>query len=173
MSAPHIIAAIEDGPASQADTMVLIALADFADKEGRCWPSMATIAKKARMSERGARNCVQRLIADGWLVIERGGGRSCSNGYLVRISDKPNAARQPTQRTDARPNIPPTVRAEVFERDGRVCAYCGDTEGPFHIDHIVPLSRGGEHSADNLTVACAPCNLSKSNLLLDEWEGRQ
>ena len=100
MSAPHIIAAIEDGPASQADTMVLIALADFADKEGRCWPSMATIAKKARMSERGARNCVQRLIADGWLVIERGGGRSCSNGYLVRISDKPNAARQPTQRTD-------------------------------------------------------------------------
>ena len=112
MSAPHIIAAIEDGPASQADTMVLIALADFADKEGRCWPSMATIAKKARMSERGARNCVQRLIADGWLVIERGGGRSCSNGYLVRISDKPNAARQPTQRTDARPNIPPTVRAD-------------------------------------------------------------
>ncbi len=30
-------------------------------------------------------------------------------------------------------------------------------------DHVVPLSKGGEHSEDNLVPACAPCNLSKGN----------
>lgn len=102
----------QHGPDSHVDLMVALALADYADEKGKCWPSIASLAGKCRMSERGVRNAIGRLVAGGWLVVQRGGGRSCSNGYLVRISDKPNAARQPTQRTDARPNIPPTVRAD-------------------------------------------------------------
>lgn len=54
------------------------------------------------------------------------------------------------------------------------CAYCGHPlEGTAsHFDHVVPLSRGGRHSIDNLAVTCAPCNLSKSNWLIDEWPER-
>lgn len=57
----------------------------------------------------------------------------------------------------------------VYSRDGRVCAYCGGTEDPFHIDHIIPVSRGGGSGLDNLAVACIACNLSKGSKTPDEW----
>ncbi|KPC89921.1 hypothetical protein ADL27_38570 [Streptomyces sp. NRRL F-6602] len=49
-----------------------------------------------------------------------------------------------------------------WEEDGMYgCVYCG---GPYeHIDHVTPLSRGGEHSIDNLVPACGECNLQKSD----------
>lgn len=60
-------------------------------------------------------------------------------------------------------------RAAVFARYGYCCAYCGTVEGVFHIDHIIPVARGGTNSLDNLTVACSGCNLSKGDRLLEEW----
>lgn len=41
------------------------------------------------------------------------------------------------------------------------CAYCGGAGGT--IDHIVPISRGGDSAPENLTGACRSCNISKSN----------
>lgn len=63
------------------------------------------------------------------------------------------------------------IRAKVFQRDGRVCAYCGDRDGPHEIDHVVPLSRGGTSSMGNLAVACRTCNASKRDMLPSEWMG--
>jgi len=63
------------------------------------------------------------------------------------------------------------LRDPVISRDGEVCAYCGTREGPFHIDHIHPLSRGGSNDLTNLCVACIPCNLSKGARTPDEWLG--
>lgn len=68
-----------------------------------------------------------------------------------------------------RKGLPKSVRDQVFERDGQVCTYCGCTEGPFHIDHIQPVSEGGTDDLENLCVACAPCNLSKGALSLEDW----
>ena len=65
--------------------------------------------------------------------------------------------------------IPGHIRDLVFERDGEVCRYCGDVAGPFHIDHIEPVAHGGSNDPENLTVACAPCNLSKGAKRLGEW----
>lgn len=65
--------------------------------------------------------------------------------------------------------IPASIRREVFERDGEVCAYCCGIEGPFELDHIVPVAAGGGNEAANLTVACKPCNRSKSATPLIEW----
>ena len=64
------------------------------------------------------------------------------------------------------------LRNAVLRRDGEVCAYCGDTDGPHHTDHVVPLSRGGESALTNLVVACYACNASKRDKLVDEWAGR-
>jgi 5-methylcytosine-specific restriction endonuclease McrA len=50
-------------------------------------------------------------------------------------------------------------RRAVFARDDHLCQYCGGTADS--IDHIVPRSRGGGHSWDNVAAACRPCNLSK------------
>lgn len=63
------------------------------------------------------------------------------------------------------------VRRYVLERDQFVCNYCGDTEGPFDVDHIIPRSRGGDNSFENLTTACVPCNRSKGAITPDEWLG--
>ena len=61
----------------------------------------------------------------------------------------------------ARRNITPALRRAVFERDGRICRDCRTTEGPFHLDHIFPFSKGGPTIERNLQVLCASCNLSK------------
>lgn len=61
------------------------------------------------------------------------------------------------------------LRRVVFARDGKVCRYCASTDGPFHIDHVIPLSRGGTHDLGNLAVACHGCNSAKSGKLLSEW----
>jgi len=48
-------------------------------------------------------------------------------------------------------------------RDAIVCAHCDQKDGKFHVDHIVPLSRGGIDELMNLQFLCAQCNLRKSN----------
>ncbi|MEV4179914.1 HNH endonuclease [Streptosporangium canum] len=71
-----------------------------------------------------------------------------------------------------RPNRP---KNDVSDRDradvltANSCRYCKDLTGPFEVDHIRPLSRGGTNDRDNLTSACVACNTQKANLLLHEW----
>lgn len=67
----------------------------------------------------------------------------------------------PKQRSRRKP-VAKSVRAAVMARDGGLCRYCdqpGDT-----LDHVLPVSRGGGNSPENLVVACKPCNLRKGAL---------
>ncbi|MAG10550.1 MAG: HNH endonuclease [Actinobacteria bacterium] len=57
-------------------------------------------------------------------------------------------------------------RRAVFARDDYQCQYCGAHADS--IDHIVPRSRGGHHSWENLVAACKPCNLSKRDRTPEE-----
>lgn len=52
-----------------------------------------------------------------------------------------------------------------------VCYYCGHTFpiSKLHIDHIVPLSKGGLHSVENLCTACQQCNCSKGSKPVRAW----
>lgn len=52
------------------------------------------------------------------------------------------------------------------------CCYCG-AEGDLTLDHLVSQLKGGSHSADNLVVACRPCNSSKGALDLLEWMAKR
>ena len=52
-------------------------------------------------------------------------------------------------------------RRAVFARDGHLCQYCGGTAE--NIDHVIPRSRGGTHTWDNVVAACRPCNARKEN----------
>jgi 5-methylcytosine-specific restriction endonuclease McrA len=56
-----------------------------------------------------------------------------------------------------------------LERDSYVCQYCGST-ARLHVDHRVPLSRGGTNLFENLVTACAPCNQSKGPKPLSDWQ---
>ena len=57
-----------------------------------------------------------------------------------------------------------SLRFEVLKRDGFRCAYCGVTSAAelLHVDHVVPVSKGGTDDLANLVSACVACNLGKS-----------
>ncbi|MDO1560095.1 HNH endonuclease [Brevundimonas sp. 2R-24] len=55
---------------------------------------------------------------------------------------------------------PAFTRFNVFLRDGFACQYCG-ARGELTFDHVVPRSRGGRTTWENIVAACAPCNLRK------------
>lgn len=55
-------------------------------------------------------------------------------------------------------------RRAVFARDGHRCQYCGATAE--NIDHVVPRSKGGTHTWDNVVASCRPCNMRKEDRLL-------
>lgn len=56
-----------------------------------------------------------------------------------------------------------SLRDEVLKEGGFTCHYCG-VFGANTIDHLIPLSRGGNNSRSNLVVACEECNMTKGNL---------
>ena len=59
-------------------------------------------------------------------------------------------------------------RRALFARDNWRCVYCGSAGGRLTLDHVIPRSRGGDSTWENVVTSCAPCNLRKGNRLLDE-----
>lgn len=57
-------------------------------------------------------------------------------------------------------------RRAVFARDGHRCQYCGSPAE--NIDHVIPKSKGGTHTWDNVVAACRPCNTRKEDRFLHE-----
>jgi 5-methylcytosine-specific restriction endonuclease McrA len=54
-------------------------------------------------------------------------------------------------------------------RNGTVCPYCSKPIVKVELDHIIPLSKGGKHSVDNLISCCFTCNRQKRNMPLADW----
>ena len=57
-------------------------------------------------------------------------------------------------------------RRGVLHRDGHRCQYCGSRAES--VDHVVPRSRGGQHTWENVVAACRRCNTVKRDRLLEE-----
>jgi len=65
---------------------------------------------------------------------------------------------------------PAFTRFNVFLRDGFSCQYCGSgfQSEDLTFDHVLPRSKGGSTTWENVVAACAPCNLRKGNKLTQE-----
>ncbi|MFO0758144.1 MAG: HNH endonuclease [Byssovorax sp.] len=67
----------------------------------------------------------------------------------------------------SRSAIPRALRDAVSARDAGRCQYCGLAQlghgATFHVDHIIPRSRGGSTALDNLALQCPNCSLRKAN----------
>lgn len=58
----------------------------------------------------------------------------------------------------------------IYESQQGCCYYCKEPVGTkYHVDHVVPLSRGGSNDPSNLVIACPTCNQSKADKLPHEW----
>ena len=70
--------------------------------------------------------------------------------------------------------IPLNLRRRVLERDGYYCVYCDEDlrDAEIHMDHVIPESKGGETSYNNLQVTCRKCNLAKGVLTEEEFTQR-
>jgi len=58
--------------------------------------------------------------------------------------------------------IPSDVQKEVWKRDGGRCIKCGSSVN-LHFDHIIPFSKGGSNTVENIQILCSKCNIGKSN----------
>ncbi len=88
-----------------------------------------------------------------------------SNGMVFHaeriVMEAPSVVRlRRYVRIPYRPHAPLTRRA-VFARDAWSCQYCGAAAE--NLDHVIPKSRGGMHTWDNVVAACRRCNAKKED----------
>jgi hypothetical protein len=113
-------------------------------------------------------DALTELVNKGFLTEGNYDREEIAVGFSYVRSDGYNT----TQSTGYRKKpIPKELRLQVFERDGHRCVYCGCEEGPFQADHVVPESKGGAATVENLACACIPCNRSKGARTPEEWRG--
>lgn len=110
-----------------------------------------------------ARRAVVLVLKDKADVVE-------SNGIVFRSEHielpAPSVVRlRYFVRAPYRAGVALTRRA-VFARDGWACQYCGAAAE--NLDHVIPRSRGGEHTWDNVVASCRRCNSRKENRLAEE-----
>lgn len=88
-----------------------------------------------------------------------------TNGHLFR-SESIEMAAPSVVRLNYFVHVPYRARSSlsrraVLVRDNFECQYCG--RAAENVDHIIPKSRGGGHTWDNVVAACRPCNSRKEN----------
>jgi 5-methylcytosine-specific restriction endonuclease McrA len=87
-----------------------------------------------------------------------------ANPEKFALKNRENSRRRQTGKTASR-----VAYAAVLQRDGMVCHICGGdipSLADLHFDHVIPLAKGGPHSAENIRPAHALCNLRKSDKLI-------
>ena len=93
-------------PGAGSELLAMLALADWADDNGRCWPSMAAIAGKTRLSRSQAQRIVHGLIDAGYVSVtgnETGGKPGSTRQYQINLKALTGSAdATPTGRTNAR-----------------------------------------------------------------------
>lgn len=94
------------------------------------------------------------------------------NGWKKRNPHKIKAqnARRRAMRTSSECDYSSAELLQMYEDQGRLCAYCEiPLDGQYHVEHMVPLSRGGLNRIENIAIVCVPCNLSKGVNTVEEF----
>lgn len=79
------------------------------------------------------------------------------------------AARRARKRACEGRYTPDDVALQMKRQRGR-CYWCDTpTRKEYHVDHVIPLARGGSNGPENIVIACPTCNVSKGAKLPHEW----
>lgn len=115
----------------------------------------AKLAEARRMTDRTTRRqCLEEV--ESALTAFRNANLAIGFNEL----DLADRLTEPRTVSGHRRHIPREVKIAVYERCGGRCVECEATY-PLHIDHMVPLARGGSDGVSNLQVLCDRCNLRK------------
>lgn len=106
-------------PGGGSELLALLALADWGDDAGRCWPSMAKIAEKTRLSRSQAQRVLHGLIDSGFVAVtgnKTGGKPGTTRQYQIRLDRLTGSAHAtPTGRMDATGSVDATGRTHAQE----------------------------------------------------------
>ena len=103
----------DKGPDEKAELLVLLVLADFCNDDGECWPSMATIGKKSRMSERNARRIMRMLEEKGYVQTMSGGGRHGCSKYRINQDKMPPGQNVPPGQIEHKTRTKPAQNPDI------------------------------------------------------------
>lgn len=98
--------------------------------------------------------------------------RVCGKRHYEKNKDKyyARAIARRAMKSGARGSLSRGIRKRLFAEKGRECVYCGTELGrSAHLDHIIPLAKGGAHTDDNVQLLCPDCNLSKGAKMPEEF----
>lgn len=110
-----------------------------------------------------SRRAVVLVLTEKAVPVENGDGFLRSVSWAVPVPAVVRLTRY--VRVPYRAQVPLTRKA-VFARDGGRCAYCG--AAATSIDHVIPRSRGGEHTWENVVASCGRCNHTKADRVISE-----
>jgi 5-methylcytosine-specific restriction endonuclease McrA len=95
------------------------------------------IGQFERNGKRGRRTACKECRREAW-VANGARRRKAGAGYVLRG----------------------TIRS-LWTAQAGLCKSCGRALGDYHVDHVIPLAKGGRHEASNLALLCPTCNLRK------------
>ena len=147
---------------SSLNKLILIALSDWADMGGAWVLNVPKLAAFTESSEGDIEDALSDLSERGLVAIV---------GAAVQLPIRDERPRPDKARGTPSWRISTAKRFAIYARDGHACVYCGSGE-MLSLDHVIPRSKGGTDSAENLVAACQPCNSSKRDRDLTEWKGR-
>ena len=123
-----------------------------------CPPLSFEVRCKVFYSSPQGRSCVEYEHIYGRSEISR-----CLND--IRFEEKEKNSEE-NRRKEERNKMKLGLRYDIMKRDGFRCVLCGRSASDgikLHVDHIVPVSRGGKTEESNLRTLCEECNLGKGD----------
>lgn len=132
----------------------------------RCKTCKAAHSREYRISNRETVNARARAIRNKERRSAANRKWASSNIESVRA----NTNRRRARRIAAEGHYTAADVERLYKAQKGKCYYCGVKVGKtYHVDHVIPLSRGGSNWPENLVIACPPCNTSKNDRLPHEW----
>lgn len=90
----------------------------------------------------------------------------------AKLNPEAEAARKAKRRaasTASTVNFTKDDVRQILRANGRQCFYCGCALKKFHVDHFIPLVKGGSNGPENIRLSCESCNCSKGAKMPWEW----
>lgn len=142
----------------------LICLMHIANRDGRLFApngspyTIEDIANRLRLPVEEARTLVGELLENKVMAKDKAGV------FCNRSMAKKFKREKPTTRKF----ISKRLRFKILARDNFTCRYCGGKAPDVQLvlDHVLPVSIGGETTESNLMTSCEDCNAGKSDLII-------